>query len=307
MTKEDLIPGLEFLPLDYIRSINLETYRNALIQDYLSIGAQTNNLAFTDAVGPYEYAVIAEKLPWDSQFFGFGVAKLTAVVPLRERPAGPVDLSPTIKKLIMKAKGIGINYLFTQVDSRDLNLLRALGLNAFTLIESRVSYSRGLSQFDFKPRFDVRLARAADLAALQETAVHTVNPFDRFHADPFIKKEEADRLMREWVKSSLLSGFADATFVPQVSRPGAFVTVKYHEKSWEHWGLSASQPVLSAVSPEFKGAYVSLISEICHHLREKKVSRVFMTTQVTNRSVLRTYELLGFSFGKVEHIFRILL
>jgi hypothetical protein len=132
-----------------------------------------------------------------------------------------------------------------------------------------------------------------------------VNPYDRFHADPFISKVDADRLMSKWVEASILEGFADITFVPDVTQqPRAFCTVRYHKAKWDRWRLRLSQPVFSAVGTEFKGWYKKLISEICYHLKELGAQHAYMATQATNSAVVWTWESLGYRYGKSEHILR---
>ncbi len=68
-----------------------------------------------------------------------------------------------------------------------------------------------------------------------------------------------------------------------------------------------AQPTFSAVSEEYRGWYLKLISEINYHLKEKGVEHAFLSTQATNKAVIRVWEKLGYSFGKMEHVLRIVL
>jgi dTDP-4-amino-4,6-dideoxy-D-galactose acyltransferase len=95
--------------------------------------------------------------------------------------------------------------------------------------------------------------------------------------------------------------------VPDCQAPKAFVTVRYHQDKWDHWGLRLGQPVFSAVSSEFKGWYRKLISESHHHLRDVGAQHVYMTTQPTNAAVLWIWEQLGYHYAKTEHILRKIL
>jgi dTDP-4-amino-4,6-dideoxy-D-galactose acyltransferase len=113
--------------------------------------------------------------------------------------------------------------------------------------------------------------------------------------------------MERWVEASVVGGFADATIVPDVDAPEAFCTAKYHREHWAGWGCKLSQPVLSAVAPRHKGWYVKLISELDEHLRSVGAEHSFLITQITNNAVIRSWEKLGYGFGKGEHIFRKLL
>lgn len=60
--------------------------------------------------------------------------------------------------------------------------------------------------------------------------------------------------------------------------------------------------ILSAVGEQRRGWYVKLISELSHYFKERGVDTCFMTTQSTNRAVIRTWEKLGYSFGRCAHV-----
>lgn len=259
--------------------------------------------------GSDERWVLMERLPWDSAFFSRGMARLNAVV----SPGCPVglraDVTPSVRAIeqgLVLARERGIDFVTCAVDATDLPQIRALCSSGFDLIETRSHYHMHL---DGPPdvRHRTRLATAADVPSLAKAAREMVNRFDRFHADPAIAPVDADRMMEEWVRVSILEGFADATIVPDVEAPEAFCTAKYHREHWRGWGLRLSQPVLSAVSPSHRGWYVRIISELNEHLRFIGAEHSHLITQITNNAVIRCWEKLGYRFGKGEHMFRKLL
>ena len=144
----------------------------------------------------------------------------------------------------------------------------------------------------------------SDADLLARTAAETVNPYDRFHADPIFHGEPADRMMERWVQASIREDFADVTIVPDVNEPEAFVTAKYLKTRWPAWGYRISQAVFSAVSPRFKGWYYKLISETCRHLLDAGAEHVYMVTQATNNAVVHCWEKVGLRFGKNELVLR---
>jgi dTDP-4-amino-4,6-dideoxy-D-galactose acyltransferase len=251
-----------------------------------------------------EVAVLAERLIWDSTFFGYNVARLDGIFALEASPHQFRDYGPAVSALLETAGAKDITYLFASVDARDISALQALGDAGFALIESRLFYHRTLEDWTSDERYDVRVATPSDVEVLSTTARDTVNPYDRFHADPFVCGADADRLMCKWVDASIRDGFADVVFVPNCSAPKAFVTVRHHQDKWHRWGLRLGQPVLSAVSPEFKGWYRKLISESHYYLREVGAQHVYMTTQPTNAAVLWIWEQLGYHYAKTEHVLR---
>lgn len=305
-----LVEHLPWSPHDYVDGLSIPGDREAEVERLLRPLAPEQDLRFVhaDRAG-HDEVVLAEILPWDSEFFGYRVARLNAVLSATP-PLDPpgADRSSAVSELVRRARTRGVRYLFSTVDPRDVALMRALGASGFSLIETRVHQHRSLVGFAPAERFAIRRARPSDLPLLEQTAREMVNAYDRFHADPFIPPADADRLMSRWVRASVTEGFADATYVPDHSAPEAFCTTRRHEAEWGRWGKHLVQPVvLGAVAPSFKGWYRKLISEICCLLAEEGGEHAYFVTQITNRAALRSVEALGFRIGRGEHIFRIVL
>lgn len=307
--REGIVGAAVVSPHAFIRGLDADYDRKVMLDQWLRPLDESDDLRFRfDHVGA-EHWVLMERLPWDSEFFGRGMARLNAV--LQPGAATPLrsEVAAAIKALglaLEQARARGVDYVFCPVSPNDLPTIRILGACGFDLIETRCHYQRPLNAPPIQ-RFPTRLATAADVPSLARTARSMVNPFDRFHADTAIQEQDADRLMERWVEASIVGGFADATIVPDVDAPEAFCTAKYHREHWAGWGCRLSQPVLSAVAPRHKGWYVKLISELDEHLRNVGAEHSFLITQITNNAVIRSWEKLGYGFGKGEHIFRKLL
>lgn len=290
------------LDADYDRQIMLDQWLRPLItNDDLRLCCKCDDGT--------ERWVLLERLAWDSEFFGRGMARLNAVL----QPGMPTTLRAdvthsieAVRTSLGEASNRKIEYVFCPVSPNDLPTIRVLGACGFELIETRCHYHRSLDTTPAQ-RYSTRLATPADVPSLARAARVMVNPFDRFHADPAVSEKEADQLMERWVDASINGGFADATIVPDVDAPEAFCTAKYHREHWAGWGCKLSQPVLSAVTPRHKGWYMKIISELDEHLRGIGAEHSFLITQITNNAVIRSWEKLGYRFGKGEHIFRKLL
>jgi hypothetical protein len=255
-----------------------------------------------------DLAVCAERLPWDSEFFGYGVARLHGIFPLKKDGyRAEADYTPAIDVLTSLARSRSVRYLFAIVDARDLPAGRALAARGFSMIETRLHFHRLLRSFHYPKRFRCRQATAADLPCLTELSRTVDNPFDRFNADPFISKDDTVRLMETWIRASVVHGFADATFIPDTPNPGAVCTVKYHQDKSAAWKTSIAQLVLAMASPRTGNGLVSVISEVNYHLQSLGVEHVVFSTQIANRSAIRVGEHLGFKFGRGEYVFRLLL
>lgn len=296
-------------PHAFIRGLDADYDRRILLDQWLRPLPADDDLRFRVEIDDQAWWVLLERLPWDSDFFARGMARLNAVVREGAPPALRDDCSHATRALaavLAEAGSRGIDYVLAPAAPGDLPALRTLAASGFELIETRCHYHRPLASPP-QVRHATRLAGPQDVPSLARAAREMVNPFDRFHADLSISDADADRMMERWIEASILGGFADATIVPDVQAPEAFCTAKYHREHWQGWSLKLAQPVLSAVAPRHRGWYVKIIAELDEHLRSIGAEHAFLITQITNNAVIRSWEKLGYQFGKGEHIFRKLL
>jgi dTDP-4-amino-4,6-dideoxy-D-galactose acyltransferase len=296
-------------PLDFIRHVSVDGDRQVQFDGLLRALDPANDLRFVVPISRHtEAAVFAERLPWDSQFFGYGVARLQGVFPVGAgRYTHDADYRPAIGALLDLARARGIRYLFGVIDARDLPTLRALTELSFVLIEARLYYHVALREFRYPRRHRCRPATPADVDALVEMAGTVDNPYDRFNSDPFIGRENARRLMAQWVRASVLDGFADLTIIPDSPTPGSLVTLKYHEDKAAAWESRVAQKMLAIATPRMGNGWIHVVTETLHHAKERGWDHVMFTTQLANRRLIRTGEHAGYRFGRGEYVFRMVL
>jgi len=304
-----ILDSVPWSPFDFIRGISTQGDRAVQVAALLRNIDPADDLRFTHAItADTEVAVCAERLPWDSNFFGYGVARLHGIFPLGQGAySQDADYTGALDALTGLAGGRGVRYLFAVVDARDLPTSRALTARGFSLIETRMFFHSSLHRYEPRRRFRVRQATEADLPNLIELANSVENSFDRFSADPFITKADTRRLMETWLRASVLHGFADATFIPDTPSPGAVCTVKYHQDKSAAWNTSIGQMMLAMASPRSGNGLVGLISEVNQHMKERGIDHMVFSTQIANRSAIRVGEHLGYKIARGEYVFRRLL
>lgn len=307
--KRLLIGHVPWSPLDFIQGISQVHDKEIWVNQVCGPLAPADDLRLIVEMPPDRRAVIlAERLPWDSRFFEYGIGRLQGIFDLSPPFFRPhADYQKAIRALIKLARQKKIAYLFAKVDARDIGVIRSLGLSNFSLIETKLFFYRNTEDFEYPERFGVREAGPDDLPPLEQAAAETVNGYDRFHSDPFIAKRDADRLMRRWVEASVTDRWADLVLVPDAPEPGAFFTIKLNPEHWAQWGISIAHIVLVAVSREFKGWYRRLLVETIYRLKAEGIRVVYTPTQITNSPVIRVLQQLGFLCGRAEHTFRIVL
>jgi dTDP-4-amino-4,6-dideoxy-D-galactose acyltransferase len=238
-------------------------------------------------------------LKWDSEFFNVPTYRIdyTYIPDSVKNSKESFDSIFTHLKLLHPEF-----YLFAEVPSEDIQSLTSMTAAGYSLIESRLTYFNDqIQKFEAGRRYATRQANVDDIDALNEVAAGAVNIYDRFHADDFFTSEEADKFLAKYTENSV-HGFADEVMVPADGPANAFLTANYLESSRCMENKKLAKMVLSAVSLERRGWYVKLISEMTIKFKEKGVDLAFMTTQSTNRAVLKVWASFGYRFGKSSHI-----
>lgn len=193
-------------------------------------------------------------------------------------------------------------YLFAEVPSEDIQVIASMTAAGYSLIETRLTYFHDqIQNFNLSRRYAIRQASVEDIQTLKKTAIDAVNIFDRFHADSFFTSAEAESFLATFAGNSVL-GFADEVIVPAEGLANAFLTANYIESPRCLNNKKLAKMVLSAVAPERRGWYVKLIGEMTMKFKEQGIDTAFMTTQATNRAVLKVWSSFGYRFGKSSHI-----
>ena len=247
-------------------------------------------------------AIYWRKLDWDTGFFGVSTFRVDYTTWAPGTGYAAIGAAFAALRASLAAQHTSF-YLFAEVPCEDTGVIAGMGSAAWRLIETRITcYRDDLQQFEPKARYPVRSAGADDIPALRTSAIAAVNHFDRFHADDFFTSAEADSFLGTFVENSV-KGFADEVIVPLDGPANAFLTGNYVKSPATLASRKIGRMVLSAVSPERRGWYVKLIGELSQKFKERGLDTALMTTQATNRAVLKVWERHGYRFGRCTHIF----
>ncbi len=262
--------------------------------------------SFHDREGPCEVRIRFRKLAWDSDFFHVPVWRIDFI----EWTAGAdADIQQSIASAITRlcktlAEQHGRFYCFAEIPSEDLRVLQGLGLAGLRLIETRLTYFRDdLASFNREPRVAVRPATEADVPNLREVARVARNVYDRFHADPFFDERIGDEFLSVYAQNSV-RGFTSIVLVPADDRePDAFLAADVIPDYAELLGWSVGRIALTAVASPRRGWNARLIAEASYWMKSQGAGLCYITTQTTNRAVVRGLETLGYRYGRATHIF----
>jgi len=274
-----------------------EVFGAAVLTEF-GAGPDEEILLMPDQVGQW----LLRHLPWDSAFFETPTYRLvTGLFPTATEPAALQAAAVALRNELARR---GSFYAFGLVPAEDVRLFQALTGAGWQLIETRLHYYHPAVADLAAPRWPVRPARPEEAALLGRVAAAARNPFDRFHADPWIGAERADALLARYAEAATTGALADAVLVP--AAPGlpvdSFLAIADLQADVQRLGLPLARVLLTAVGPANQGWHRRLLSETLHRARERGQRYVLMTTQATNRAVIHNAEVLGFRLGAVSHV-----
>ncbi|MDO7874154.1 hypothetical protein Q5H93_05370 [Hymenobacter sp. ASUV-10] len=292
---------LAFLsPYHFLRELPAaarEQFGGAALADFGADAAE-EVLPMADTSGQW----LLRRLPWDSAFFEIPTCRLVTGLFTGETP--PAALQTAAAALRSQLAQQGCFYAFSVVPAEDIRLLQALSGAGWQLIETRLHYYHPAVAEAAAPRWPVRPARADEAALLGRVAAAARNPFDRFHADPWIGAERADALLARYAEAATTGALADVVLVP--AEPGlpidSFLAISDLQVDTQKLGVPLSRVLLAAVGPANRGWHRRLLSETLHRARTLGQRYVLMTTQATNRAVVHNAEALGFRLGATSHV-----
>lgn len=249
-----------------------------------------------------------EQLPWDTGILGFPIGRITWWVSgaMGEAMLAREEL---LRACVRGAERQGLQYLVARVASEDRTGVHILERNGFALIDGLLSFGLDLMKSPtamLKAEGPLTCARCIteDMPALREIARSSF-VFDRFHSDPVIPRDKADKLHEHWIEDSC-SGTADAVLVAHAGRPVGFTTLKLDKLAEAACGVGIGTIVLLATSPDHrrKGVARSLTLAALDWFRQAGCSWVEVGTQMANVAASRVYQSVGFELVGSSLTFR---
>ena len=228
---------------------------------------------------------------WDSQFFGFSVARCTV------RQPEDVDLA------LQWSRSRGVRLLITRCDAADTAAIHQMESAGFLLMDTFVRYRFDLRSKPVPPagELDVHSFRPRDVSAIREVAASAFRGYiGHFHRDLRLDRARCDQLYIEWAANSCQEKqLADDVLVAELDgHVVAFATLKTLTSSVAEGSLFGVH-----ANAQGRGIYRALIAhslEWCS-VRGKEVMEV--DSQVNNYSVQRVWQRLGYEIYASGHTF----
>jgi dTDP-4-amino-4,6-dideoxy-D-galactose acyltransferase len=185
-------------------------------------------------------------------------------------------------------------FYYAKVPSQAVDQVRTLCAAGFFVVDVNVTFERipdDGPEPQRRPGILVRDMRSTDHTGLLDIAEHCFS-YSRFHLDPFFRREQANRIKREWIRNYLLGRRGERLLVAEWHDvPVGFLAVLATEVK----GCSCRIIDLIGVSDSHQGRGVG--RELVDCFRQVYAGRCDLLrvgTQVANIPSARLYERCGF-------------
>jgi len=229
-----------------------------------------------------------EYLPWDSEFFGNRIARVTS---------HRLNLAQLANVETWCAHN-DIECLYFLADSDDDETTLLAERSAFHLVDIRMTFALRDSACASLPSADtagrqaipIRPARLSDVPGL-ETIARTVHEDSRFYYDHRFSKSRCSDLYATWIRRSC-EGFADQVLIAEYAgQVAGYITCKCVDGENPH-GVIGLVGVASAARG--MGLGPALVTRSLRWFDEQGVQEVEVVTQGRNIAAQRMYQRCGF-------------
>lgn len=229
-----------------------------------------------------------QKLQWDSNFFGYNIAKLSQ--------ASLTSSSLDSVLLDLKEKKFRLVYEFVDPSDEASNkaAIEAGGL----LVDTKVIYLKNLSTETFSNIPQVISYIGHEMSAqLQSLAIQS-GEYSRFRLDPHFTQDEFKKLYTEWIHASLQGKIAKEVLVYRENEKELGVLV-IGEKD------GRCDIVLLAVDQTSRGKSIGskLMQQAFHQAKVMGYNEIQVVTQKANKIACSFYEKSGFQKEKETNVY----
>ncbi|MEO6488420.1 MAG: GNAT family N-acetyltransferase [Ferruginibacter sp.] len=232
-------------------------------------------------------------LEWDTEFFGYTIAKVIAE-----------NLDPAkMAELVEEADSVGTRLLYLFTDPADeLSNGSAIKIGA-KLVDQKVTFHIKIAE-EFSAITDEHI-ESFDLLVPTEKLIDLAiqsGLYSRYKTDKHFQNGEFEKLYSKWIENSVNKKIADHTLVYKLDEKIlGFVTLKIKNKCGEIG--------LIAVDETSRGRSIGkkLVHAVVDTLKRQRIKELDVATQINNEDACNFYKKIGFTASKTECIYHIWL
>jgi dTDP-4-amino-4,6-dideoxy-D-galactose acyltransferase len=190
-------------------------------------------------------------------------------------------------------------FYYTKVPVTSVRQVGALTSAGFRVIDVNVTFEREpAQQVNSNKSILVRDIQAGDENAVL-TIAETAFLYSRFHLDPFISKELADKIKREWIANYVRHQRGERLLVAEVDgKPAGFLALLV---TGEAEKIGVIDLIGVAKNMQGRGAAQRLVE---YHIQDayQKYSRLIVGTQIANVPSMRLYAKCGYDISNSTYV-----
>lgn len=259
-------------------------------------------------IGPAagQAAVIYQRLPWDSAFFGVPMGRILYL--LRGEGTGRDDVQTAVAAGVEACRAAGIWHLAARADVADADGIAALEDHGFRLMDALVTYVY-LPKRETPPAVKamgvLRPYREEDAPQIVDIAREAYRGFrSRFHFDPHLSDDRCDELYIEWAKKVCTGEMVEEVLVTENGHGEihGFTSFRRIEPFSTVGGVAMYGRGLGACRRDRPGAYAGLIRAAAADVHARGAVAECQT-QNYNYSTVRVYEAVGMQYVRADYTF----
>lgn len=262
----------------------------------------------TELVG----ALLLEELPFDTELYGFPMAKISFLVALGDYEPQSKIQNSLLQQAFDLCLQKGIVHLSARALPDELSLIHSLENEDFYMVAGLSTFLLDLKKYSAqknKNSVAIRPFQESDLEPLSEMSRLSFGDpkdwMDKAHADPNLPKDKSDELYVRWFRNCCNGSRADQVLVAEVEgKPAGYITLNIEKGLYQHAGFRVGNVPLNAVDPSYRkmGIYSSLVQEGLNWFSDK-TDWATIKTQVTTLAVHKTWQRFGAHMSSVEYAF----
>ncbi|MFH1440437.1 MAG: hypothetical protein ABIH18_00110 [Candidatus Omnitrophota bacterium] len=292
------------------RVLSINDQSNYLFNQILDIAKTPDNCIFvcSDKKNIRGFAVL-KYLEWDSKHFDQDMRQITYLI-TKEDYSEAIKIKSSLLKAILKYnKKIDNAHLSCKIDTLDITSIHVLESFGFKLMDTIITWVfKPVINFPkYKNIYKVRDFQEKDLEELMDLAKHRFS-MNRFHLDPNIPNDKADKMYAEWVKNYCLNSAKGNTKVKVAENKNGvagFLGYRLNEGIKKTTGHRIIGQGLMAIKPSAKGASINLINTT---IKDVILNYDFAEFDglITNHEAIKIYQAFNFEIIRSKHTFHFL-
>lgn len=228
-----------------------------------------------------------ETLEWDSQFFGYPVARITL----------DKESSDYLDDIFLNIESEKFRVTYFYVPPEEKELINRITKKGGILVDQKVVFSKKTEKHN-KYSNDIIEFQGIDLNEKLIELVLQAGKYSRFRLDRNFNKKEYQRLYIEWLSKSIKKVIAFKTLVAKKGSDIVGITTLGENTQFADIGLVA-------VDERFHGQGIGcdLIHSADNVANEKGIKEIKVVTQFDNKGACRLYEKCHFHIEKITNIY----